>query len=1541
MPITEESLNAMWQPKQEKGFLSRAWDDVSQAAGDFKTGAEQAVAEVDRENTAVNDLYEKDENGAFATDENGYAILKDGVSEDYANESLDLRNKAVKDYNEQIGSTAGTTALSILLPQVGIPTTIAYMAGKGYEKDGIGGAIKEAWYGPLEDWYNQPDLGQQFHDRPVTTTASGILGAGMVALPALAFLKGFSGIRGRFKGRTPVEGDAEISPYLQKVIESDQEKAPADMETAPSEYARSVVEGNKIPKMDDAEAASFSFEENPETINSKTWYHGTGTDGLTADMLDPNSTKIEGLFGHGIYLTDNIEIANGYATARGKRTGTPIVYEAKVNTDNVLNLEKPMPDNAYAVFEGTAKSIAERYDAPWLVDEIKSLKKSNGEEVYSALSRGVEDISNSERIPKSEFVEDFQDLSSNLKSAGYDAYTHIGGKRTGKDPHQVLIMLDPNETLSNTGRKGQITSFEKSVEGTETPNISPNLQAVIEASRKANEPSDILKEVIARSEAEAKQAEAKMTPEDFMDAAHKAAEEGDYRTASRMAEKGGDSDWAETYRRELMKENESGASALEDVENRLGEVINQEIEPISPPIGLSLKITNKVPKDSTTEKFSFENKETESRWKEAAQGVQDQSIFNKIREYWADIKNKATRTYEDLPNTGEFSQLKFDLLKLEKQKDVAGDRSARILQGITIKLDKPSIDLFARKVVLDDLSSQKAGDLPFGFSRESLAKEKAALDKIVETSKDVLDAIKTRKEAWNALKQDYSQAMSDVGFDVSGKLSKEDYFRHQVLEYAKMRAITGSGEKLKTPTNRGFLKAREGSAKDINANYLQAEFEVMAQMIYDTELAKTIKAVDENYSIRNKIKSDAKEENRALFDKTATEEQKMEVKSLEYSLKNKNINENQLLSIHNKINSIVKKVLGGEYIEWRDKIPEGYTTWQPREGSSFYMASSIPESVAEKVLTGAMEEVGVSAEQIRHVLAKGSPFKEMVVKQEIADTLNKISQPPSDNPISSLSRSIIRPWKFWVLMSPTRIIKYNLRNITGDADALFAMNPSAFKKVPQAVKELYQVFYGDRAMSGNMRDWFERGGMETTLNVQELPDVNKLRMFEKFGDKDPNFIKTAWTEYWAKARTATQFREAIFRYATYLDYLGQIGEGKRPKNFGASMPEEIMALSDARDKAFKLSNEVLGAYDSVSVLGKTVRAHFLPFWSFLETNFGRYKQFFSNEVSGGNLSDAITRKMIGSVLIRSPYYAYKVGSFTVKAGAMWAMLQAYNNLVFPREENDLPLDEQARPHIILGRDQDGKVRYFNRLGSFSDVLEWFGADTPVKDMKDFLDGTRSLKEIVQDMAKSPVNKIVNGISPTIKTPGELLTGKKLFPDSFQPGTIRDSGQYVADSLGLGNEFKSITRSRLAEMAGVSPRPGKYGVYEFFDNITHYKAEPNQTAYYKIKYKMHDFLKKEGKGGEGDFMSPKTEALRNYKIALRYQDADSATYYLQEYEKAGGTKKGLEKSLEAMEPLSALGAKDKEKFKSSLSEEDKKELEKATVYYKNVLMGPSN
>jgi hypothetical protein len=208
----------------------------------------------------------------------------------------------------------------------------------------------------------------------------------------------------------------------------------------------------------------------PQDINNKTWYHGTGTENLTPDKLSPNATKIEGLFGHGIYLTDTPEIAKGYAMARGKNTNTPSIYESNVKVNKVLDLEKQMPKDAFDTFDELAKGL-DNYYGYNLSDELNNLnsKGATGDEIYRSFADGISEISHQEMVPKSEFVELFQELSSNLKGKGYDAYTHIGGKRTGKEPHQVLIMLDPNGEFSSNDQIGQITKFNKLSDINEMP----------------------------------------------------------------------------------------------------------------------------------------------------------------------------------------------------------------------------------------------------------------------------------------------------------------------------------------------------------------------------------------------------------------------------------------------------------------------------------------------------------------------------------------------------------------------------------------------------------------------------------------------------------------------------------------------------------------------------------------------------------------------------------------------------------------------------------------------------------------------------------------------------------------------------------------------------------------------------------------------------------------------------------------------------------------------------------------------------------------
>ena len=77
------------------------------------------------------------------------------------------------------------------------------------------------------------------------------------------------------------------------------------------------------------------------------------------------------------------------------------------------------------------------------------------------------------------------------------------------------------------------------------------------------------------------------------------------------------------------------------------------------------------------------------------------------------------------------------------------------------------------------------------------------------------------------------------------------------------------------------------------------------------------------------------------------------------------------------------------------------------------------------------------------------------------------------------------------------------------------------------------------------------------------------------------------------------------------------------RNFGASIPEEVMALKDIKDRAYKLQNDLLGAYDSISVMEMSVRDHIIPFWSWKEVNFKRYVQFAKNAASDGNLSSMV------------------------------------------------------------------------------------------------------------------------------------------------------------------------------------------------------------------------------------------------------------------------------------------------------------------------------
>ncbi|RPI52709.1 MAG: hypothetical protein EHM49_05185, partial [Deltaproteobacteria bacterium] len=586
------------------------------------------------------------------------------------------------------------------------------------------------------------------------------------------------------------------------------------------------------------------------------------------------------------------------------------------------------------------------------------------------------------------------------------------------------------------------------------------------------------------------------------------------------------------------------------------------------------------------------------------------------------------------------------------------------------------------------------------------------------------------------------------------------------------------------------------------------------------------------------------------------------------------------------------------------------------------MVDSIPAKLAEKLHSGALKELGITEKDLRKSLAIGGPRKELILKEEIASTLDELVKTKSASVVGNADRELLRGWKVWQLISPRRFFKYNFRNLTGDADGAFVGNPRGFLKSPQAVRELAGVFLGKKEIKGELKEFFDRGGFQATLQAQEMGELPKLWVFDRlYREQNIPGIKEVpyriWKKYWKTSRLSTDMRETILRYANYLDYLEQMkaDPNGRPKNFGASKSEEIMGLKDIRDRAYWLSNDLLGAYDRVSVMGQALRQYVFPFWSWKEVNFKRYAQFAKNLGEDGQLAQAVGRKAIGT-LAKTPFMAYKVGKFLISATAFWSALQVWNNTMFPEEEDDLSENEQSQPHIIFGRDPEGNVILFNRIGALGDFLEWFGLDNTPKYVDSWMKGEMTLKEIAEDMVQSPVNVIVQGATPFIKVPAEILTQRSLFPDVFKPGTIRDRGFYLARSLGLENEYR--------EIAGL---PSK-GYGESLKNFFLYSADPNQGAYYDIQEVKKRWLQEQGKGAEGFWLTPKGNALYNLKLAIRYQDLEAVNKYMYEYYTLGGTAQGKKESLERMHPLSGLSPKERGMFLSSLSESQAKRLEKA-------------
>jgi len=1010
----------------------------------------------------------------------------------------------------------------------------------------------------------------------------------------------------------------------------------------------------------------------------------------------------------------------------------------------------------------------------------------------------------------------------------------------------------------------------------------------------------------------------------------------------------------------------------------------------------------------TTESFArkggpeFANEEVKKRYEEAS-GITGPNTLrdkiNNLKDHLQHVADNFTRHYEHLPTIPKYANVKEQLRKLEAAHDASRDKVLRILKDLTKDMTPADFALFERKVIFDDLSWE-AGighDLPFGLkSQDDVNAELDVINRALAVKPEVMAAVRKRQ----AISEDVVKDLLDAGVLTKEQVSNPSYYRHMVLEYARAQRANYSKS---TPgkLRETFWHGREGSDKDINTNYLEAEFDWLHKAYTDVAVAKTIDHIKKSeHNIRDSVLAAAKAHNETEVQKILAGDPALETASKAFKRNiaigfdnvKKAIKSGQLV-VPAEYRSVAQKLMYGgsisdsesvlpflayildnglegsigaatvfKYVNaqktWRkgllgDKYanpmnidglikmgfaPEGHVSWQPQEGKILFTAQTLSESSQARLLRTIADSpedympadiAGIVGAELKEVLTDtlvvGGDRYKMILPEELAHTLDTIRDPDTDNLIVFASGKILRSWKIWTLINPRRFIKYNLNNLSGDLDAVIAGNPQSIKRWGQAFRELKSVMLQGGRPSADMQEAIERGVIDSGLTLQEIPDVNDLAEFDHLLDPSGgNPVKiTAQTvgKAWRGMKKVTMFRENIARYAAYLDYRDRINAGEDPVKigFGASIPEIVDMVTGTNDRAALLARELVGDYGNVSHYGQGIRKHFAPFYSWMEINTKRYWRLNANAWKQGGFKKGIptTAGLTLAKGARTTAYLY------IRMAVFYGAVQAFNNIFFGDDEDDLDEESRARLHLNLGR-WGGEIQTIRIQGALSDYLGWFGFEDVLGEIFKIESGRADFSDVGKSIAKAPVNRLVSSVRPDVKTPIELFAGQSFYPDVFTPRSIKDGWRHVARTISMENEYDLL--------AGKPSR----GYLQSWKNSVLYSRDPGENAYNRVRGLAYDFNNDRlGIEGSTNYTTAKSRVVYYWKTAKRYGDKEAEAKYLLEMKELGVNRKDLAGYIKRANPLQPVPLKERNNFMATLSAKDKEVLKSAMKWYEEV------
>ena len=924
--------------------------------------------------------------------------------------------------------------------------------------------------------------------------------------------------------------------------------------------------------------------------------------------------------------------------------------------------------------------------------------------------------------------------------------------------------------------------------------------------------------------------------------------------------------------------------------------------------------------DSVSVPSAFE--EVERRWREAKKGAESTPMLTKAIESLRQAKAAFTRHFDHIdPNESPLMARVHDILRQYEAgpafaKAVAHDMVYEVTKGLGPK----RIDLFTRVLALRDIIrnvneglDDAAEELPFGYKNLEEAQQDLSRFEEVLNEPDnapIREALQKR--------QDHAQAIVEslVAHRLLGKETLENvdsYYHRQVMTYLNNRSVGATGGDVRMK-RKGFQIARQGGANDFNAAYEQAEAEWVADAMSLIVKKETLDRLEKTADLSSKLKAQAEMMNREAYAELHPEADRDDVEEMS-SLE-------------------IRQGLGDQAVNWRDLVPEGYSLWQPAKGNHFYPALTISERLLDKFLEG---EAELSKEDFKSVLAVGAKKKQWAIPQNLATQLDHFV----DRDASEFGRfwvGLQSSWKQWQLISPMRIGRYSLNNMMGDLDIAVAYDPRIVSRhFGRAASDMwaYQVTHSaSPALVKEVQDAIRHGVVESGITIAEIPDIDKTGAFRLLTSDRPN--GNLVQKLWGGLKTFSTWRENILRLAAYRFFQEELAKGRNL--YAASNQAQVDALTDQKAKAAKLARELIGDYGNVSVAGQYIRTHMIPFYSWMEVNAPRYVRLLKNlphedEPKPGEEGERTRIGAAGRALgVKGPALALRMA-------AVFGLIYMFNRLFFKDEYEELRRQKGFKNGLILGRREDGSIRYVRMDLAITDALEWFSlADLPQK-IGDIRKGKETLGDLAADAAKGPAEKIIKGWEPFSKTLFELVLGRSIsYPSVWREGaSLKPGGMAIRDKVGY--VLKNITPlDRLWSKVTNKPERPTSMKDGAVDSLLAYSVDPGEASYFLSRDIANEWMKKNMKREEFSGTANITEkgnALYYFKRASQWGDRERAAYWLGQYYDLGGKPKDIRESIKRGHPLGAVPPARRAQFMGSLNENDREVISDAIAWYQRL------